>query len=345
MTLEEVRDAAREKLKGRCGVFKICDGAKAKPCQNQSYGGSIGLGGVGSGSAFSNNFSALEAVRLRMRVVGPHITPDTHTALFGRKIAMPVLGASVSGVKSFGEPMTEEEFCRDVVLGCADAGTVGFRGDTFTYSLTETPGLDAIAEAKGVGVKICKPREQSVLLEWLARTEEAGALAVGVDVDGCGSTIMAKNNKPVFRKSVRELQELVKATRLPFIVKGVMTVEEAHAAVDAGAAALVVSNHGGRVLDHTPGTAEVLPAIAEAVGGEITVLADGGVRTGFDALKMLALGAKAVLVGRDIIRAAVGAGREGVRIHMEHMQKSLAKAMLMTGCRTLGDISSEMLER
>ena len=102
-----------------------------------------------------------------------------------------------------------------------------------------------------------------------------------------------------------------------------MCAEDALKAVEVGAVAIVVSNHGGRVLDHTPGTADVLKEIASQVKDKIKVIVDGGVRTGYDILKMLALGAESVLIGRDIIRAAVGDGVNGVKIHMEYMQKTL----------------------
>ena len=166
---------------------------------------------------------------------------------------------------------------------------------------------------------------------------------VGVDLDGCGSTIMAKHGQPVFRKSKRELQELVRCTTLPFIAKGIMTPEDAEACVEAGVSIIAVSNHGGRVLDHTPGVAEVLPEIVDRVRGKAIITADGGVRTGYDVIKMLALGADAVLLGRDVIRAAVGAGTVGVRLHMERMHKTLKQAMFMTGCSDLSSISSDIL--
>ncbi|MHA1235591.1 MAG: alpha-hydroxy-acid oxidizing protein, partial [Promethearchaeota archaeon] len=106
---------------------------------------------------------------------------------------------------------------------------------------------------------------------------------------------------------------------------------------------IVVSNHGGRVLDHTPGTAEVLPGIVAELEGKIRILVDGGIRTGYDILKMLAIGAEAVLIGRDIVRAAVGAGIEGVRIQMEFFQKILAKAMKMTNCKDLKEVNKSIL--
>jgi isopentenyl diphosphate isomerase/L-lactate dehydrogenase-like FMN-dependent dehydrogenase len=135
----------------------------------------------------------------------------------------------------------------------------------------------------------------------------------------------------------------VESTKLPFIAKGIMCPEDALELVKAGVFAVVVSNHGGRVMDHTPGTAEVLKDIVQAVGGKVIVLVDGGIRTGYDVLKMLALGADGVLVGRDLVRAAVGGGIEGVKIYMEYLQKTLAKAMLMTGCPDLASINEDIL--
>jgi isopentenyl diphosphate isomerase/L-lactate dehydrogenase-like FMN-dependent dehydrogenase len=133
---------------------------------------------------------------------------------------------------------------------------------------------------------------------------------------------------------------------LPVVIEGIMCAKDAQVAVEAGAAAVVVSNHGGRVLDSTPGTADVLEEIVEAVSAsKVMVLTDGGIRTGYDVLKMLALGAKAVLIGRDIVRAAVGARSDGVRLQMEYLQKTLTKAMLMTGCKSLAQISSDIVLR
>jgi len=280
-----------------------------------------------------------------MNVIGDHFEADTKYDFFGTELSMPIMGASIAGVNSFGgeKVISEKEFCRSVVLGCKTAGTLGWRGDTYTYSLDNSYGIDAINEAGGLGVKIVKPREQEAIIEFFKKAERAKSVAVGVDIDGCGSYAMATHNKPVFKKNLDDLKELVSSTKLPVIVKGIMCVEDAVAAKDAGAAAIVVSNHGGRVLDHTPGTIEVLPEIVSELEGKIRIIIDGGFRTGNDILKALALGAESVLIGRDIVRAAVGAGIEGVRIQMEHLLKTLAKAMKMTDCNNLRDISSEIL--
>ncbi|MHA2184479.1 MAG: alpha-hydroxy-acid oxidizing protein [Promethearchaeota archaeon] len=271
---------------------------------------------------------------------------DTKYDFFGQKLSMPIMGASVAGVNSFGgeDIISEQDFCQAVVQGCKAAGTLGWRGDTYTYSIESPFGLNAIAEASGFGVKIVKPRGQETIVQFFKKAEEIGCVAVGVDIDGAGSYAMATHNTPVFKKSAEDIKELVSATNLPVIIKGIMTTEDAHRAVEAGAAAIVVSNHGGRVLDHTPGTADVLPDIVAELKDKTRIIIDGGIRTGYDVLKMLALGAESVLIGRDIIRASVGAGNRGVQIHMEYMQKTLQKAMKMTNCKVLGDISPKILQ-
>ena len=345
LTVTDVREKAREKLKGICGVYRICDGLDTRLCQGQSYGRPLGIGGVGSGASFHNNILALKKLQLKMRLIGPHFESNTKFNFFGEELAMPIMAASVAGVNSFGgeKVISEKEFCRSVVIGCKEAGTLGWRGDSFNYSIENSWGIDAIAEAKGYGVKIVKPRAQDVIIQFFKKAEKIGCKAVGIDIDGCGSFMMAKNNKPVYRKTVDDIKELVSATCLPVIIKGIMTLEDGLAADEAGASAIVVSNHGGRVLDHTPGTADVLPNIAAELKNKMMIIVDGGVRTGYDALKMLALGADAVLIGRDIIRAAVGSKNEGVRLQMEYLQKTLAKAMKMTNCSDLNEITSDIL--
>ncbi len=345
MSVEEDRRNAKEKMKGYCGVYRECDGNPSRLCQGQSYGRYLGMGGAGSGASFTNNVKALVKLKLLMRVVGKQFEPTTETTFLGKKISMPIMAASVTGVNSFGgdNAITEKELCRAIVLGCKKAGTIGFRGDTYTYSLENSFGIDAIAEADGWGIKIVKPREQRVINDFYKKAEKAKAIAVGIDVDGCGSLIMAKHGKHVFNKTIDDLKELKKATKLPFIVKGLMYAEDAKEAVEAGADVIVVSNHGGRVLDHSPGTAEVLPKVVTELKGKTTILVDGGIRTGYDVLKMLALGADGVLIGRDVIRAAVGGGIDGVYRIMDHFQKTLKKAMKMTACKTIQEISSDII--
>ena len=153
----------------------------------------------------------------------------------------------------------------------------------------------------GNGIAIIKPWENANVIEKIKLAEKAGAFAIGMDIDACGLITLALHGKPVMPKTVEEIKEIVESTKLPFILKGIMTADEAKLAVEAGVAAIVVSNHGGRVLDQTPGVADVLQEIVEEVKGKVIILADGGVRSGADILKMLALGADAVLIGRPFV--------------------------------------------
>ena len=342
-TPEDVRDSARKRLKGLCAAYPLCDGNFDKVCQKEAYGKPIGFGGAGQGLSFRNNVQALMNLKLKMRVVGDHIEPDTSTTFLGIDIDFPVMGASTAGIEKYNNVMPEKDFCRAIVRGCKEAGTIGWRGDTWFYTPENNPALQVLKEEKGAGIAIFKPRSQDVLKKLINMAEDAGCPAVGLDLDGCGSTIMARHGQPVFRKSIKDLRELVEFSSLPFITKGIMTVEDAEACAGAGASVVSVSNHGGRVLDATPGTAEVLPAIAEKLKGRVLITADGGVRTGYDVLKMIALGADAVLLGRDVIRASVGAGSLGVKLHMEHIGKIFKKAMFMTGQVRVQDIDHRIL--
>jgi isopentenyl diphosphate isomerase/L-lactate dehydrogenase-like FMN-dependent dehydrogenase len=343
LTLEDVRTQAREKLKGICAVYPVCDGAADRICQRENYGKAIGLGGAGLGGSFRANLEALAKVRLNTRVVGPDFVPDSRFDFFGLSLSVPILGASTSGMSAYNNAITEDDFCRATLAGCRQAGTLSWRGDTYFYDEDDHFALRTIAEEGGRGVPIFKPRDQKVLLRLLEKAAALGVPALGVDLDGHGSTNFARAGKAVYRKTPAEIRELASATGLPFIAKGIMHPDDAEACAEAGVAAVVVSNHGGRVLDSTPGTAEVLPRIAERVGRRVMVLADGGVRNGYDVLKMLALGARAVLIGRDLIRAGIGGGAEGVRLQMEHHAKVFRQAMRMTGCRTLADIGPAAL--
>jgi L-lactate dehydrogenase (cytochrome) len=129
----------------------------------------------------------------------------------------------------------------------------------------------------------------------------------------------------------------------PLILKGVLDPEDAREAADLGADGVIVSNHGGRQLDGVPSTARALPAVAEAVGDRLTVLADGGVRSGLDVVRMLALGAKGVLLGRAWA-FALGAGGEGAVAHMLRLiAAEMRVAMALTGVTSIGAIDRSVL--
>lgn len=336
MDATTLRKKAREELKGFCRVCPVCNG---RACAGEVPG----MGGSGTGEAFEANLTALRAVRLAMRTLHPVKAADTSLTLFGCGLSMPVLAAPMTGVAyNMGGKLSEADFIRCIVEGAKAAGTLGMSGDGADPAMFDS-GLSAITGAGGHGIPVVKPRGQDAIRERLAQAEAAGAVAVGMDVDGAGLITMALKGQPVSPKTPDELAACIAATKLPFLVKGIMTPDEAEIAVAAGAAAIVVSNHGGRVLDHTPGAAEVLPAIARAVKGRTVILADGGVRSGADVLKYLALGADAVLIGRPLVVGAFGGGAEGVAFLLGKLQSELVSAMLLTGTASVREVSPRIL--
>jgi isopentenyl diphosphate isomerase/L-lactate dehydrogenase-like FMN-dependent dehydrogenase len=156
---------------------------------------------------------------------------------------------------------------------------------------------------------------------------------------------MTMKNQAVGPKSPTDLKELIGSTRAPFILKGIMTVRDAVLAVEAGAHGIVISNHGGRVLDEMAGTMDVLEEIVREVRGRIRIMIDGGFRTGVDVLKALALGADFVLIGRPVAIAAVGMGSRGVSFYLNSLRRELEQAMILTGCERISDISGDIVRR
>jgi isopentenyl diphosphate isomerase/L-lactate dehydrogenase-like FMN-dependent dehydrogenase len=301
------------------------------------------MGGVGTGSSFKANVEALNRIKLNLSTIHDVRQPDTEIEIFGQKLSLPVMSAPITGTTyNMGGAITEDVYTQEVIAGSIMAGTIGWTGDG-ADPLMYGSGIDAIKKNDGKGIPIIKPRAQDEIIKRIRLAEEAKALAVGVDIDGAGLVTMALRGQPVSPKSPKEIEELVKSTKLPFILKGIMTLKEAEIAYNLGVSAIVVSNHGGRILDHTPGVAEVLPEIADKLKGKITIIADGGVRSGVDVLKLLALGADAVLIGRPIVVAVFGGGRDALKLYFETIKNELKQAMLLTGVDSVKNVPKEIL--
>ena len=333
LRLEEVLKAAREKLHPQCRVCPECNGVACA-------GEVPGFGGIGTGSSFRANCEALARRHLKIRTFHEVKKPDSSFILWGQKLAIPILAAPMGGTKiNMGGKMSEEEFGNALLDGCIMAGTFGMVTDIFEPLPVYETRIKAIAARNGKGVAIIKPRTQEEIIKRIRIVESSGALAVGIDIDSAGMAARL----PVEPKTLKQLKELTSATKLPFIIKGIMTPEEAEIAVEGGAAAIVVSNHGGRVLDHTPGAADVLPEIAHKVKGKVIIFCDGGIRYGTDVLKLIALGADAILVGRPLIYGAFGAGQEGVALMLNKMKGELVSAMILTGTGSIRSVSKDIL--
>lgn len=339
LTWDIIRNNARRKFYVACKACVVCDGAECR-------GKVPGIGGIGTGESFTENLRALARYKINLRTIHPVKFPDLSMELFGQKLSLPILAAPITGMETnLAGGMDEKEYASAVLDGCLDSGTLGMVGDGASpkkYLI----GLSAIRERGGLGIPIFKPREDNrEIITRFKAAEEAGACAVGIDIDAASFKTMALKSQAVGPKTVDELRELKSHLSVPFILKGIMNVESALAAVSAGADAIVVSNHGGRVMDTMPGTADVLPEISAAVAGRAKVLVDGGIREGIDILKMLALGADAVMIGRPVCISAFGAGREGVGFYLNQKRDELKKAMILTGCADIGQIDPSVIFR
>lgn len=336
----DVLKVAREKMYPRCRVCPECDGVACS-------GEVPGMGGLDSGRAFRNNLQALAKYDLKMRTFHDVKKPDTSVTIFGAKLSMPILSGITGGVTynmGLGGKVGEDEYAEGIIGGCVLAGTIGFAADGIGDPLaTYETRLKTVAKYKGRAVAQIKPRGQADIIQRIRLIEATGAPFFAIDIDSAGRAARALPGQTVEPKTLEQLREIARSTKLPFVIKGVMTPEEAVAAYKVGAAGIVVSNHGGRVLDHTPGTAEVLPAIADKVKGKMTIFVDGGIRYGADVLKMLALGADAVLVGRPLVRGSVGGGAEGVAAILKKMQDELVVAMTLTGTADVKKVSRDIL--
>jgi isopentenyl diphosphate isomerase/L-lactate dehydrogenase-like FMN-dependent dehydrogenase len=325
LTEKDILTKARERLYPTCRVCPVCDGVACS-------GDSGGIAGSGTGMSFQNNFTALQRVKLVMRNVHDVTKADTSTTIFGRKISLPAVCAPMgpAGTK-FGKGMTQQEWFDSLVGGCVAAGTLGAVGDMLTYPIEDVKrNLAVVARFEGKALYNSKPVPNEIILKWLPEIEATGAAWLSIDVD----------SGP---KSVAQLRELVKAFKMPVVVKGIMTLDDAMRCMDVGVAGIAVSNHGGRRQDHTAGTAEVLPAVASKLKGKIPILTDGCVASGTDVLKYLALGADLVMVGRHILRAAYGGGADGVALFMNRMRAELQSAMVLTGVPSVAKIDSRII--
>ena len=198
-------------------------------------------------------------------------------------------------------------------------------------------------KASGCGVPTIKPWDPDTLQIKYELVKASGAVAAAMDIEGAGLPFLQNLTPPAGSKTVEELAEIVKSVERPFIVKGIMTVKGALKAKKAGAAGIVVSNHGGRVQDQCPSTAEVLPAIAKAVGDEMMILVDGGIRSGVDIFKALAMGADAVVIARPYVTAVYGGGKEGIAALTEKLGGELRDTMKMCGAASLEEITEDCI--
>lgn len=337
---KHVEERARGRFSDQvCWVCKACDGAN---CAS----GVPGMGGVGKMNSFRDNSAALAEWKIVPQYIREPVEPDPGLEFLGRRLEHPIQIAPMTGaVTNLQGAIEEYDLARILLEAAREAGGLGWVGDGASPGKFPTI-LQALRDVEGFGVLICKPRaDTELLLERFRAAEEHGVLAVGMDIDALSFRTMELRGQRGVARGIDALRALRDSTRLPFILKGVMSPADAEAAIAAGVDAIVVSNHGGRVLDEMPGVARVLPGVARSVNGRIPVLADGGVRSGQDAFKLLALGASAVLTGRPAVIAAVGGGTPAVRYLLQRYAGELKQTMHLCGAESPEQIHRSFVTR
>lgn len=337
MEYAEVLKAARGNVGPHCQACPVCDG--------RACGAHIPGPGSRDGIA-SRNHDAWGSILLNMDTISGASDPDTSVGLFGRRLSLPLMAAPIGAISNhFGPSMGDAEYAEALVSGCAEAGIVAFTGDGLGERMFRD-GVDAIARAGGVGIPTIKPWAEDEVRSKMSDALSGGAMAVAMDIDAAGLPFLRTSDVASGPKTVAELSRFVgMAHGVPFVVKGVMCAAGAEKAIEAGASAIVVSNHGGRVLGSCPATAEVLPEVADAVAGRVPVLVDGGIRSGADIFKALALGASAALVCRPFAVVVHGAGREGIASYARKLSSELWETMQMCGAETVSGITRDMVRR
>ena len=338
MNYQEVLKEARNCIGESCKACPVCNGAA---CKNRMPG----PGAKGTGDTAMRNYQKWQEIRVNMDTLCENKEPDTTLELFGKSFRYPVFAGPVGAVNlHYGVKYNDFTYNNVLVEACEAAGVAAFTGDG-SDARVMVAACEAFQKAGGCGIPTVKPWNLDVIREKMELVKQSGTFAVAMDVDAAGLPFLKNMTPPAGSKTVEELREIAEIAGLPFIVKGGMTVRGARKALEAGAAAIVVSNHGGRVLDQCPATAEVLEEIADAVKGQMKILVDGGIRSGVDVFKALAMGADAVLVCRPFVPAVYGGGAEGVRVLVEKLGEELRATMAMCGAVRLSDISGDMIRR
>lgn len=334
MNYAECLELARGKMGNYCKACPECNG---RACKNQMPG----PGAKGIGDTAIRNYDKWKEIRVQMDTLVEKRPIDTSLSLFGKNFQYPFFAGPVGAVNMhYGDSLNDVSYNDILVSSCAEFGIAAFTGDGMDSNVM-VAATEAIKKAGGLGIPTVKPWNVEMVREKMALVKDAGAFAAAMDIDAAGLPFLKNFNPSAGSKSVEELREIVKAAGVPFIVKGIMTVKGALKAKEAGAAAIVVSNHGGRVLDQCPATAEVLEEIAKAVDGSMKIFVDGGIRSGTDVFKALALGADAVIIARPFVTAVYGGGREGVEAYIQKIGSELADTMAMCGVSSLAEITRD----
>ena len=263
----------------------------------------------------------MDSLLVESRIVGA-IRPDTAFRFLGETFEMPVMTAALSHVDlvSMAEGAKQAGACVSIGMGGNEE-------------------MGAVLKTGAKVMKIIKPyADEKEILSRIAYAEENSAIAVGMDVEHAVNTDDAEDSVvvglPMKQPTLTELEKYIRATKLPFFIKGALSARDAVRCRDLGAAGLVLSHHNG-LLKYAVPPVMILPEIRKAVGRDLILIADGGIESGFDAFKALARGADAVTMGKALMGPLKENGADGVRETLKKAAGQLQAMMIRTGTKDL----------
>ncbi len=343
------QNEARKVMKPSCHVCKVCNGVA---CAGR-YTNSLEMGAKGNNAGFINSCKALGDIRIELDVVHDDYVPDTSLELFGHQFDLPVFASPIAKILTDYEYPSQyfnnnNAYARALLEGCYEAGGMAWLGDNKAEGYFEGQ-IEAIRDIDGVGVPTIKPwADRDEFWKRVKWCNEVGAMAIATDLDAIGlgyqySGDPNSKREGVCARNVEELKEIVRSVDKPVIIKGIMSVKAAVKCAEAGAYGILISNHGGNVVEGSLAPCDVIADIKKAVGDSMKVFADGGVRSGEDVFKMLALGADAVGIGRPYVVAVYGGGKAGASIYTQKIYWELQNIMRLANCRNLKEITRDKL--
>lgn len=289
---------------------------------------------IGNSNRISREY--IDSLRIETRYMDS-TNPTLDYTLFGERFSSPIMTAALSHLDRFMFSGAAEALARGAVAA----------GSVLWYGMAEEEEIARLAATGARMIEIIKPySRRDIIYRKLEHAKQTGLLAVGIDIDhpfgsDGGPDVVDGYEMTALRTS--ELAELCAASRLPLIVKGVLSRRDAERCLAAGARGLVLSHHNNRVEYAVPPLA-LLPEIA-AMAGDVPVFVDGEIRTGMDAFKALALGASGVCIGRPLMTAIQQGGVDGVADYLKKARAELGHAMACTGCTDLGRMDATVIRR
>ncbi|MCL2059410.1 MAG: alpha-hydroxy-acid oxidizing protein [Oscillospiraceae bacterium] len=263
-----------------------------------------------------------DSLLLEMRLIDSDL-PSIEYELFGSVFSTPIMTAALSHLNR-----THPDGMVELARGAAAANAVMWAG------MGDDSELERIIATGAKTIKIIKPyADEDLIMKKIEHAERHGALAVGMDLDhafsrrGGYDKVLGHEMRP---KSQADIVRYVRSTNLPFVIKGVLSAQDAQKCLESDVSGIVVSHHHG-VIDYAVPPLMVLPEIADVIGGQIPIFIDCAIERGYDVFKALALGANAASVGRALMPPLAKDGAEGVKRAIEAMSTELAYAMAMTG--------------